>query len=82
MAWMSARRHCENGHDLTDTRNLYPALTGRRPERRCRVCIQEANDLRAAAYKALGLTQREYLRIHGGSKFTALRILRDLGAEA
>lgn len=77
--WMSARRYCENGHDLEDFRNLYPQLPGRRPDRRCKACIKDANDLRRDAYTALGMTQREYLDTYGSSKVTARRILRELG---
>lgn len=80
--WMSERRYCANGHDLTDARNLYPRLPGRRPDRRCRVCIKVANDTRRAAYRALGMTQREYVATYGASIHTARRVLRELGVSA
>ena len=79
MSWMSDRRYCSNGHDLTDQRNLYPQLPHGKPQRRCRVCITDANNLRRDAYTALGLTQAEYLREYGASKFTAMAILRAMG---
>lgn len=74
---LAARRYCDNGHDLMDPRNLYP-YRGR--GRRCKPCMVEANELRSKAYKALGITQRDYLALHGSSKYTALKILRELGA--
>lgn len=80
--WMSARKYCENGHDLEDHRNLYPRIPNRRPDRRCRPCMKEANDLRAAAYKLLGLTQAAYIARYGSSKVTARKILRDRGVAA
>ena len=74
--YLAARTECANGHDLTDARNLYPDLPGRRHARRCRVCIREANDLRRAAYTHLGMSQKDYLATHGSSREAAVKVLR------
>jgi hypothetical protein len=70
----AAKVACRRGHDLTDPRNWVPgdAARGRRG---CLACLREARQLRSAAHKALGITQREYVAIFGESRTTAERVI-------
>jgi len=63
----AARTHCSRGHALTEG-NLVPSAL---PNHKCLTCKWELKAAISAAHKALGITQREYVRNHGSSRAVA-----------
>lgn len=86
------RTACIHGHDMTDPTNVYVTPSGQRRCRTCARALgsqpERMADSRersrrqgmavARASRHLGLTKREYARLHGWSERTALRILGEV----
>jgi hypothetical protein len=78
-ATQRAKTHCPKGHELIEG-NCKP-LDWARGERACWVCdlaaSRKRNALIKAAREALGITKREYARLYGEGRATAVAIAND-----
>ena len=83
---------CKRGHDMTDPSSVYRTPAGHARCRECarlheadpdrmaasRTHARKQNELIGRAARALGLSKREYARLHGWGAAAALRVLGEV----